>query len=344
MDPIRQSVLGYSEGVHYAFFKHLIGCADIKRLLILGVYHGRDIAYLLDNARALRRPLQVVGVDKFSDDFCADWPKERQALNWQQAGFGTPPSFAAATAHLARLGFADCVTVIQERDEDFLAAYTERFDAIYIDTSHDYETVARQIRQTSGLLADGGLICGDDYSTGHLGRQACGHRIRAALIFAIDLARRARGSKSRRTVESGIGFPRTAGPGVKPTLTITANSSDEAPKSPAAGAELSEEKSLEGSVQQSALRARGKVCADQATGRRFLMYTGRHTGWLALAFHIRADSPISPIRICSLIRSSGYARPTSPNTGADVAFRDSIALRESDRYYAASSSGKFDYT
>jgi hypothetical protein len=132
--------------------------------LILGVYHGRDIAYLLDNARALRRPLQVVGVDKFSDDFCADWPKERQALNWRQAGFGTPPSFAAAKAHLARLGFAECVTVIQEWDEDFLAACTGRFDAIYIDTSHDYDTVARQIRQTSGLLTDDGLICGDDYS------------------------------------------------------------------------------------------------------------------------------------------------------------------------------------
>jgi hypothetical protein len=164
MDAIRQSVPGYSEGVHYAFFKHLIRCADIKRLLILGVYHGRDIAYLIDNARALARPLQVVGVDKFSDDFCADWPKERQALNWQRAGFGTPPSFAAAQAHLARLGFADSVTVIQQRDEDFLAACSERFDAIYIDTSHDYETVARQIRQTSGLLTDDGVICGDDYS------------------------------------------------------------------------------------------------------------------------------------------------------------------------------------
>ena len=164
MDAIRRTVPGYSEGTHYAFFKHLLGCASIGKLLILGVYHGRDIAYLLDNARALGRPLHVMGVDKFSDDFCADWPKERQSLNWQQAGFGAPPSFEAAKAHLARLGFADSATVIRERDEAFLAACTDRFDAIYIDTSHDYDTVGRQITQAVGLLTDDGVICGDDYS------------------------------------------------------------------------------------------------------------------------------------------------------------------------------------
>jgi hypothetical protein len=164
MDMIQRAIPGYSEAAHYAFFKHLLSCADIRKLLILGVYHGRDIAYLLDNARALDRPLQVVGVDKFSDDFCADWPKERQSLNWQQAGFGTPPSFEAAKAHLDRFGFADSATVIQQRDDAFLATCTQRYDAIYIDTSHDYDTVTRQIRQAAGLLTDDGLICGDDYS------------------------------------------------------------------------------------------------------------------------------------------------------------------------------------
>jgi hypothetical protein len=164
MEAIRQTVVGYSEGAHYAFFKHLLASAPIKRLLILGVYHGRDIAYLMDIARTLGRPLKVVGVDKFSDDFCEDWPKERQSLNWQQAGFGTSPSFESAQAHLARLGFSEDVTLIKQHDEIFLASCSDRFDAIYIDTSHDYNTVVRQIRQTVGLLTDDGLLCGDDYS------------------------------------------------------------------------------------------------------------------------------------------------------------------------------------
>jgi hypothetical protein len=164
MERIRQTIPGYSELTHYAFFKHLLACSTIGRLLILGVYHGRDIAYLMDLARALGKPLQVVGVDKFSDDFCDDWPKERQSLNWQQAGFGTSPSFEAAQAHMARLGFSDSVTLVKQRDEAFLASCSQRFDAIYIDTSHDYKTVARQIRQTVGLLNEDGLLCGDDYS------------------------------------------------------------------------------------------------------------------------------------------------------------------------------------
>jgi len=164
MDAIRRTVPGYSEAAHFAFFKHLLACTDIKKLLILGVYHGRDVVYLMDNARALGRSLQVVGVDKFSDDFCEDWPKERQTLSWQQAGFGTPPSFEAARGHVERFGFAGDATLIRERDDIFLAGCTERFDAIYIDTSHDYDTVARQIRQVAGLLTDDGLICGDDYS------------------------------------------------------------------------------------------------------------------------------------------------------------------------------------
>jgi hypothetical protein len=164
MEQIRQAVPGYSEKAHYAFFKQLLSCAPINRLLILGVYMGRDIAYILDIARGLGRAVHVVGVDKFSDDCCEDWPQDRRPLNWQQAGFGTPPSFDAAKANLARLGFADSVTLHKERDEIFLASCAERFDAIYIDTSHDYTTVARQIRQTVGLLTEDGLLCGDDYS------------------------------------------------------------------------------------------------------------------------------------------------------------------------------------
>jgi hypothetical protein len=186
MEQIRQAVPGYSEKAHYAFFKQLLSCASIGRLLILGVYMGRDIAYLLDIARGLGRPLHVVGVDKFSDDCCEDWPQDRRPLNWQQAGFGTPPSLEAAKANLAGLGFADSVTLHKARDEVFLTSCSERFDAIYIDTSHDYTTVARQIRQIAGLLTEDGLLCGDDYSDqGTWGvKRAVNEFIPGHLIFA----------------------------------------------------------------------------------------------------------------------------------------------------------------
>ena len=53
MESIRQTIPGYSELLHYAFFKHLLACFRVKRLLILGVYHGRDVAYLSRKGRHL---------------------------------------------------------------------------------------------------------------------------------------------------------------------------------------------------------------------------------------------------------------------------------------------------
>jgi hypothetical protein len=158
------AVPGFTDQRHYAFFKHLLASGTISKLLILGVYVGRDLAFALDAARELGRELHVVGVDKFSDDYCDDWPESRRALGWQQAGFGPAPSLKAAEAHLARLGFADRVTLYKGRDEVFLESCREHFDVVYMDTSHDYATVARQIRQAVGVLTEDGILCGDDYS------------------------------------------------------------------------------------------------------------------------------------------------------------------------------------
>jgi hypothetical protein len=154
-------VKGYSAERHYAFFKQLLTRTDVHRLLMLGVYFGRDIAFLLDIASRLKKPLAITGVDKFSNDFCEDWPQDKRTLDWESAGFGDAPTLQQASANIARFGAA---RVIKERDEVFLANCPDKFDAIYLDTSHDYETVCRQIRQCVPLLAADGLLMGDDYS------------------------------------------------------------------------------------------------------------------------------------------------------------------------------------
>jgi Methyltransferase domain len=163
-EAICSAVPGFTDKRHYAFFKHLFASGPIEKLLILGVYAGRDVAFALDAARELGRPLHVVGVDKFSDEYCDDWPEQSRALNWQQAGFGQAPSLESAKANLERLGFADDAILRKQRDEEFFGSCCERFDAIYLDTSHDYATVVRQIRQAAGLLTEDGILCGDDYS------------------------------------------------------------------------------------------------------------------------------------------------------------------------------------
>lgn len=163
-EAICTAVPGFTDKRHYAFFRHLLASGPIGRLLILGVYAGRDVAFAVDAARQVGRPLDVVGVDKFSDEYCDDWPKQHRASNWQQAGFGVAPSLEAAEANLERLGFTGAAKLCKQRDEDFLGSCHQRFDAIYLDTSHDYATVVRQIRQAAGLLTEDGILCGDDYS------------------------------------------------------------------------------------------------------------------------------------------------------------------------------------
>ncbi len=163
---ISAEVPGYSGERHYAFFKMLLACPDVTRLLILGVYNGRDVAFMLSVVRRYPRtwPLHIVGVDKFEDAACADWPEDRKGMNWAQAGFGLPPSFERSVENVGANVPGGPVTLIRANDADFLAATEERYDAVYLDTAHDHATVSRQLKQVRRVCNRGAVVCGDDYS------------------------------------------------------------------------------------------------------------------------------------------------------------------------------------
>lgn len=155
---------GYSDPRHYAFFRTALAALPIRRVLMLGVYFGRDIALLLEAAHRLGRFLEITGVDKFSDDACADWPATLLGASWEQAGFGTAPTLEATAGILGPLAAPSHVKLVRARDEAFLAQCRDRFDLIYLDTAHDEATVLRQLRQARPLLAEGGIFAGDDYA------------------------------------------------------------------------------------------------------------------------------------------------------------------------------------
>jgi len=156
---------GYSRMVHWEFFEHVMRSPGIRSVCVLGVYFGRDVCYLGTLARLLGRDdVRITGVDKFEDAFCDDWPEEKRQMNWEQAGFGPAPSLAAARTNVERLGLGGCVTLVRQRDEEFLLQEAEKFDLIYIDTAHDYESVLKLIRLARGRLNPGGYLAGDDYS------------------------------------------------------------------------------------------------------------------------------------------------------------------------------------
>jgi hypothetical protein len=168
---INARIPGWSTAAHYAFFKSVIAdlfiCYPNPRILILGVYHGRDIAYMLDiiardfpGGRA-----SITGVDKFNAEPCADWPAEKRHLTWQQAFNCPPPSQPVAVQNIAPFTGTTGVTLIPQSDGDYLAAARDTFDFIYIDTSHDYATVHRQLAQVPHVCFNGAtLLAGDDYS------------------------------------------------------------------------------------------------------------------------------------------------------------------------------------
>lgn len=168
--PIVEKTKGWSGLAHYQFFRSLLASAAPAKMLVAGVYRGRDLSFILDAARRFHpvRPLALKGVDAFSDKPCADWPEEKRSMTWEQAGFGPPPSFSAAVAACSEFATHDhfnSLVITEQNDEKFLAETTEKFDVIYLDTSHDYETVARQLRQVARVCSSANtIICGDDYS------------------------------------------------------------------------------------------------------------------------------------------------------------------------------------
>jgi hypothetical protein len=155
---------GYSTERHWCFFRRLLARPEVERCLVLGVYYGRDIAYMSAILQGLGRSADVVGVDKFDDTPGEDWPSTLRQSTWREAGFGPPPDIESARENLSRLGFASRVRLHQGRAEDYLGTTNETFDFVYVDTSHDYATARKTIDLAVPRLEPGGLIGGDDFS------------------------------------------------------------------------------------------------------------------------------------------------------------------------------------
>ncbi len=156
---IATRIPGWSGHLHLAFFKSIFAAFPIERVLIVGVYLGRDITLMLAGSN---RPMQIVGVDKFSDTPCDDWPEEKRGMTWQQAGFGEAPSLEKAAANINAQP-PHAVRLIQSNDADWLPMVEGQFDLIYLDTAHDKATVVRQLQQIRKLCHPGTIIAGDDY-------------------------------------------------------------------------------------------------------------------------------------------------------------------------------------
>lgn len=155
-------VPGWSDAKQFRFFRRVFANhPEISDVLMLGVYHGRDICIMrdvLDRYHA-GRYVRIVGVDRFSAERCADWPT--WAKSWGQLTRGMPPpNKDAAQANIA----SDTVQLVQAGDTDFLDLCNERFDFVYVDTSHDYASVRAVLTRLKPVCRPRAVVSGDDFS------------------------------------------------------------------------------------------------------------------------------------------------------------------------------------
>jgi len=156
---------GYSGLQHWNFFNGIFADPAMRDICILGVYRGRDLAYIASIMKRLKRSdFRLVGVDRFEDSYGADWPSDVRQLTWEQAGYGKPPDMNVTQENLRKLNLDQNVYLHQASAQDFLASSSEKFDFIYIDISHDYQTTLEAIDLAIPRLKPGGLIGGDDFS------------------------------------------------------------------------------------------------------------------------------------------------------------------------------------
>ena len=156
-------VPGWSDARQYGFFKQTLAARpEISDTLVLGVYHGRDICFMIDILRRYHagRYMRIVGVDKFSNERCADWPG--WAGSWEQVTHGMPaPDMDAATRNIASV---QCELVKMD-DVTFIDQCADQFDFVYVDTSHDYQSVKNVLSHLKPVCREGATIAGDDFSS-----------------------------------------------------------------------------------------------------------------------------------------------------------------------------------
>jgi len=156
---------GYSDTKHWNFFSQVFADPTILDICILGVYRGRDLAYIASILESYgRRNYNLIGVDKFEDTYGADWPSSLRNLSWEQAGFGKPPDMDVAQENLRTLNLDKNVKLVRSTAQDYLQSCTSRFHFIYIDISHDYETTLETIDLALSKLTPRGFLGGDDFS------------------------------------------------------------------------------------------------------------------------------------------------------------------------------------
>ncbi|MCC7396948.1 MAG: class I SAM-dependent methyltransferase [Planctomycetes bacterium] len=155
---------GMQDEVRLAFLhEQVLQWADprLGAALEIGVYKGCSTVVLADACRCVGLE-QLTAIDLFTG-----------TAGWNQR----EDTEAAARARLAEFGFAGFVELV--RGDSAVVPWGNDLAVLHVDGDHRYESVARDIRRFTPLLAPGGIVVFDDYDQAHPGVLRAVHELLA---------------------------------------------------------------------------------------------------------------------------------------------------------------------
>ena len=136
------------------------------RVCEVGSWKGRSAIRMARAAKALHLDTEIVCVDTWLGS-PEHWLKEnREWYASLRILNGMPHLYYTFLANVVRAGVTDVITPFPTTSENAAEVFAKlgvRFDLIYIDAAHEYEPAKRDIATYYDLLANEGVLIGDDY-------------------------------------------------------------------------------------------------------------------------------------------------------------------------------------
>ncbi len=94
------------------------------------------------------------------------WEKLGERFNWGVGNYTNNNKLTTIEAKedmLRRTKDCPNIVVVEDFEDNFVAGLKEKLDFVYLDSGHHYEEVLTTLRRIDGILAEGGVIIGDDW-------------------------------------------------------------------------------------------------------------------------------------------------------------------------------------
>jgi hypothetical protein len=136
-----------------------------KFLAILGVYRGRDLAYMCEALKYNKNyNFKIYALDLFEQEL--PFIIRNGEKIWQQDHSLELPSLINSKKIIKYLGFSKNVEFIKG-DFSLIRKINDKLDFSYVDIAHDYQSTKEAIDASVKVGSSDMLILGDDYGDGY---------------------------------------------------------------------------------------------------------------------------------------------------------------------------------